>query len=233
MRRKQSGAKQGEGFKDAPCLCPETWRSRRTDWGERLSRGYLSRRAARMPLPLDDLSALAGRVRSGDRAAFERLFRALHPDLVRYGRSLADAAEADDAVQDAFLALWRRRDALDPGRSVRALLYAAVRHRLFNRHRDAARRRDLLDAMDAPDPLPAPDAVADAALLAGQVRGWLDALPDRQREAFGLSRFDGLSYAEVAGVMGCSVKTVENHIGRALQTLRAQIQRAAPDALLP
>lgn len=185
-----------------------------------------------MPAPDAHLSALSGRIRSGDRAAVEALFRALHPDLVRYGRSLATPDEAEDAVQDAFVTLWRRRADLDPTQSVRALLFTAVRNKLLNRSRDAARRRDLLDIMDAPDRPPLPDATTEAGLLAGHVRAGLAGLPDRQREAFGLSRFDGLAYAEIADVMGCSVKTVENHVGRALRALRAHLRRVAPDALL-
>ena len=166
-------------------------------------------------------SDLTERVRAGDRAAMEHLFRALHPALVRYARSLADGGAAEDAVQDAFVALWRRRTDLDPGRSVRALLFTAVRNKLLNRSRDAARRRELLSGMDAPDRPPLPDAETAAALLAGHVRAGLAALPDRQREAFGLSRYDGLGYAEIADVMGCSVKTGENHA-------RVAVTRVAP-----
>ena len=180
-----------------------------------------------------DLSRLADRVQTGDRLAFERLFRALHPALVRYARSMADAAEADDAVQHAFVTLWRCRADLDPGGSVQALLYAAVRHRLLNHHRDTARRRDLLATMPEPSPSPTPDALTEAALLADQVRAGLAALPERQREAFSLSRFDGLGYADIAAVMACSSKTVENHIGRALRGLRDHLGRVAPDTLLP
>ena len=85
--------------------------------------------------------------------------------------------------------------------------------------------------MPAPDAPHRPDQEADAALLGAHVREALGSLPDRQREAFGLTRFDGLSYAEVAAVMGCSVKTVENHVGRALASLRDHLRRVAPDAL--
>ena len=159
--------------------------------------------------------------------AFEDLFRAVRPGLVRYGRTMAAPAEVDDAVQDTFLALWRRRE--DGGLPDRALLYAAVRNRLLNGRRDAARRREILDDMPAP-PAPAPpDAVVDAALLGERVRGWLGELPERRREAFALSRFGGLSHAEVADVMGLSPKTVENHVGRALAHLRDRLYGLAPD----
>lgn len=184
-----------------------------------------------MTAPPDDLAALTARVRADDRAAFEDLFRGLHGPLVRYARTLASEG-AEDAVQDAFLTLWRRRAALDPARSVQALLYTAVRNALLNRRRDVARRGELHETMDAPDAPPPPDAEAAAALLGERLRAWLDELPERQREAFGLSRFDGLSHAEIAEVMACSVKTVENHVGRALRALRDRLRTHAPDALL-
>ena len=181
-----------------------------------------------MPLP----DSLAPRLRAGDRSAFEALFHALHPSLVRYARSL-DAAGAEDAVQDAFLTLWRRRETLDPERSVQALLFTSVRNALYNRTRDAARREEIHGTMPDPDTPTTPDDELDAALLGARLRGWLGDLPDRQREAFALSRFDGLSYAEIASVMACSTKTVENHVGRALGTLRDRLRQHAPEALLP
>ena len=177
-----------------------------------------------------DSPAFVARLRAGDRAAFEALFRQTHAGLVRYARSL-DAAGADDAVQDAFLKVWRRRDTLDPERSVTALLYTSVRNTLFNRTRDRARQQDLRDTMPALDPPVTPADELDATLLGEHLRTWLGEMPDRQREAFRLSRFDGLSYAEIAGVMACSTKTVENHVGRALRFLRDRIQQVAPEAL--
>ena len=183
-----------------------------------------------MPDPAPLSPALVRRVRAGDREAFEALFRALHGPLVRYAATLA-ADGAEDAVQDAFLTVWRRRATLDPDRSVKALLYTTVRNALLNRSRDARRRDELHGAMPDPARPDTPDDAAQAALLGAHVRGWLDALPARQREAFSLSRFDGLSYAEIADVMACSTKTVENHVGRALRTLRDRLRAVAPDAL--
>lgn len=185
-----------------------------------------------MTAPPDDLAPLVVRLQAGDRAAFETLFRSLHGALVRYAGTI-DPDEAQDAVQDAFLTLWRRRETLDPERSVKALLYASVRNKLFNRTRDAARRDELHETLAAPAMPTPPDDELDATILGDRLRGWLAALPERQREAFRLSRFDGLSYAEVADVMACSTKTVENHIGRALATLRDRIRQTAPDALQP
>ena len=60
---------------------------------------------------------------------------------------------------------------------------------------------------------------------------WIAALPPRQREAFCLSRYEGLSHDEIAAVMDLAPKTVNNHIVLALQTLRQRLHRH--DADLP
>ncbi|HEX2208799.1 MAG TPA: sigma-70 family RNA polymerase sigma factor, partial [Longimicrobium sp.] len=76
-------------------------------------------------------------------------------------------------------------------------------------------------------PPEAPSRLAEAEIDAA-VRAAVDSLPERCREVFELSRGQGLKYAEIAGVLGISVKTVEAQMGKALRTLR---ERLAP--LLP
>lgn len=181
------------------------------------------------------LAEWARRVQDGDLRAFEALYRHLHPMLTRIARTLADApAEADDAVQEAFVRLWETRERIDPTQSVRGYLARSVRNRLLNAARDAGTRRTLLDDragdLDRARP-PGPDELAHGASLAGRLRAELAALPDRQRTAIALTRFDGLTHAEAAEVMACSARTVNNHIVRGLRTLRDRLQAYAPDAL--
>lgn len=182
--------------------------------------------------PLLD-SDLARRLAADDPDALGDLFDALHPALLATARRYTtDADLAEDAVQDAFVGLWQNRARLDPDRSLRALLTVSVRNRLFNHARDDGRRREIQAALpdaSAPDE---PDALAAAELLGERIRAWADELPPRRREAFWLSRADGLSYAEIAAVTGTSVRTVENHVGAALRHLRDRLGRFAPDSLL-
>ena len=177
----------------------------------------------------DVFAAWARRLAGGDRTALGELFDATYPALVATSRRYTgDAAVAEDAVQDAFVALWERRAALDPDRSLRALLTVSVRNRLFNHARDDGRRREIHAGLpDAAAP-ETPDALAAAALLGERVRAWVGELPPRRREAFWLSRADGLSYAEIADVTGTSVRTVENHVGAALRHLRDRLARLDP-----
>lgn len=188
------------------------------------------------PPPADPpLAEWARRIRAGDLAAFEALFRHLNPMLTRLARSIAGtAAEADDAVQEAFARLWEQRGGVDPARSISAYLARSVRNRLLNAARDERTHRELLgehaDALTPPRP-DRPDDLAHGASLAGHLRASLDALPERQRTAISLTRFEGLSHAEAAEAMSCSARTVNNHIVRGLRTLRDRLQAYAPDAL--
>ena len=185
--------------------------------------------------PSDDAFAdWARRLAADDRTALGEVFDVAYAPLLATAlRYTDDTASAEDAVQDAFVGLWHRRAHLDPDRSLRALLAVSVRNRLFNHARDDGRRREIHAALPAPALPDTPDALTDASLLGDRLRGWIGELPPRRREAFWLSRADGLSYAEIATVTGTSVRTVENHVGAALRDLRDRLAHDAPETLTP
>lgn len=175
------------------------------------------------------------RIRRSDREAFECLFYALHDALYRYAVSIAgEEATAGDIVQEVFVQLWERRGTLDPERSLRALLFRMVRNRAYNHERDRRRRAKLLReegeviANGRPE---APDGRVRAKHLDGLLRQWIEALPERQREALLLSRYEGLSHEEIAQVMDISPRTVNNHLVRALKTLRGEVSKYEPELL--
>jgi RNA polymerase sigma-70 factor (family 1) len=175
----------------------------------------------------DILSAWFRRVVASDRDAFESLFRATHDGLVRFAVSiLHDEGTAGDVVQDAYLRLWQRREEHDPSGSVKALLYRTVRNLALNVVRDGERRERLLEERgDLPGAgpgagTPSPEEALDARVLEERLRGWIAELPDRQREALLLSRFEGLSHEEIGRVMEVAPRTVNNHLVRALRALR-------------
>lgn len=190
-----------------------------------------------MPAPSSDLpSAVQARdtaLRAGDRAAFQALFDDAWESAVAFAESLVrDPAEAEDLVQEAFVRLWDRRAALEADMPCRAYLFRTVRNLAFNRRRDRATQARLLDdpsAMDtaaAPRPAERPDSAVVAHETEGQLLTVLADLPPRQREAVLLSRYHGLSHAEVAAAMGCAPRTVNNHLVAALSTLRTRLTQA-------
>lgn len=172
-----------------------------------------------------------GLIRS-DESAFEALFRTFHQGLVQFAIGLTgDEASARDVVQEAFIRIWRQRERLDPSGSPRALLFRTVRNLALNHRRDTARRQELLaEKYEAPGEVVQPVALpTEEPNAAEALRGWVEELPDRQREALVLSRFEGLSHQEIADVMDLSARTVNNHLVRALRTLRERAAGAAYD----
>jgi RNA polymerase sigma-70 factor, ECF subfamily len=161
-----------------------------------------------------------------DPTAFEDLYRRSYAGLVAFAREyVGDFSAAEDVVQDVFLAVWRRRNELELRSSIRTYLYSAVRNAALDRlkHADGVRRH----GMKAATALTPPAQPADSALrqreLASAVEAALQQLPQRAREVFIMSRDGGLSYAEIAGVLGVSVKAVEASMSRALRALRRKL----------
>ena len=172
-------------------------------------------------------SELLERLRQGDTSAFDLIFRTWYGPLVGTAeRMLRDRAVAEELVQDVLLELWRRRETLAAGGSAQAYLFQATRNRVLNhlRHLKIEQRSEP-DVRGELSSTPHADAAMAHEELDVAVQRAVQALPDRCREVFELSRVHGLKYAEIARQLGISVKTVEAQMGKALRTLR---ERLAP-----
>ncbi len=184
--------------------------------------------------PLEDLCR---RLKASDRDAFEAVFRRFRDDLLRYVSAIVgDDHTAHDLVQDVFVSLWGLRERLVPTKSLRAYLFRMARNRAYRHLRDErahTRKRAEMgaEAEATPPRLHTAEARHDADLLTQRLHGWIDALPNRQREALTLSRFHELSHHEIAAVMEISPRTVNNHIVRALERLKTRIQAFEPSLL--
>lgn len=197
------------------------------DWGV-LSLGHMNETHS-----TDAVATWTRGVQAGDERAFRALFDALYHPMLRFAGSLVrDPGVAEDLVQEAFVRLWDRRERLDVTQSLRAYLFRSVRNLAFNHRRDDQTHQRLLSdaaietTAAAPGRLPAPDEVAAGSELALQLDRWLAALPPRQREALIFSRVEGMSHLEVAEAMGCSPRTVNNHLVAALATLKRHVLHA-------
>jgi RNA polymerase sigma-70 factor (ECF subfamily) len=180
----------------------------------------------------DPFDVWARRLRASDPEACTELFEACYDQLLRYAARLTDEATAYDVVQEAFVALWQMRSSIDPDRSLRSLLYTLVRNEALNRNRAMERRRARRVEYDPQARPDSPDERVEAEALRDRMRDWIDDLPARQREAFRLSRFDGLTHEEIADVMDVAPRTVTNHVTTALRTLRERLDayRSSPDS---
>ena len=176
--------------------------------------------------------ALQERIRGGDEAAFDAVFRENYAHLVRMAESVVrEHALAEEIAQDVMLELWRRRETLEVEQSFRAYLLRSTRNRALNhvRHQRIVAREATIAAAAAESARSqsAEDEVLGTELERA-VRRAIAELPERTREVFQLSRERGLKYSEIAVVLEISVKTVEKRMGQALAELRDRLAQWLP-----
>lgn len=165
---------------------------------------------------------------SGDCDAFELIIRANSRTLfaVAYG-VLQDRAEAEDAVQDAFIKAWKSRWRVRDPEKFPAWLATIARHRA----RDLARRRRSVPLEDelseAPDSSATdqPDEARNAEVN-GHVHAALAELPETHRVALSMRYFDALDYATIEQTLGLTNGALRGILGRGLQTMRKRLQPA-------
>lgn len=174
-------------------------------------------------------------IRQGDERAYEVVFRQQYAPLCRYARQfLPDADDAEEEVQAMFFALWEKRDGLFITTSLKSYLFRAVHNRCLNRIKHFAirdeHRQHTIYAGETTVESPMQSLLGDE--LADRLRVAIRKLPEQCRLAFTLSRFDELTYGEIAGQLGISPKTVENQIGKALRILRTELSDYLPILLM-
>lgn len=199
-----------------------------------------SRWRVRRPAMSDDTAiavedgALLRRMAAGDHSAcaalYDRFSRPLYSVALRV---IGDQAEAEDIVQDVFVALWEKAPAFDAARgSAFAWAIALTRNRAIDRLRMRRRRAALLGHSPPEDvaggsPVPAAGS-ADELIFrekAGAVRTALAALPLEQLRPLELAFFGGLTQQEIASRLNEPLGTVKARIRRGLLRLRDSLAR--------
>ncbi len=162
---------------------------------------------------------LIQRAASGDRGAFEDLYRRYaRPVFGLALRRLGDRGRAEDAVQETFASIWRSASSYRPERGPGApWLYAVARNAIVDRTR--ARSETPAEIPDEPADEPSPSERAEQSWVAWRVHRALEELPEREREVVALAYWSGLSQSEVAEYLGVPLGTVKTRTRAALAHL--------------
>jgi RNA polymerase sigma-70 factor (ECF subfamily) len=178
-----------------------------------------------------DREMLAG-VARGDQRAFSQLYDRLSGPLYSLAlRMLGDAAEAQDALQDVFLQLWRRAASYDVDQSsVFSWAMLMTRSRVIDRLRARGRRLRVVSSSTDDDATEVAMAhastienaadTADRNEEAVRVRSSVSKLPAEQREAIEMAFFNDLTHHEIAAALGQPLGTIKARIRRGLLKLR-------------
>lgn len=159
---------------------------------------------------------------------FDALFAAYGPDIVAYcSWRTPSGSDPQDAVAEVFLTAWRRLDELPEGDAARVWLYATARRVLANQRRASRRRAALHDCL-AVEAAARPQDPAPADREETLVHEALRRLGPHDREVLLLAEWEGLSPAEIAGVLGCLTVTARGRLHRARRRFRAAYEEVHP-----
>ena len=139
-------------------------------------------------------------------------------------RIISNKTIAEDLAQDVFLGLWKRRNELEIRTSFKAYLKRAVTNKALNHIRD--QKMKFTDSEKMPEIMAKSTGAQkemEKAEMEQIIHRAIDRLPERCRIVFCLSRFEELSYQEIADQLEISIKTVENQISKALKFLRTEL----------
>jgi RNA polymerase sigma-70 factor (family 1) len=173
-------------------------------------------------------------LRSGNEIVFETLFKNYYERLCNYANTfINDMAEAEEMVQGTFLTLWEKHENIEIHTSLKSYLYRAVHNNCLNKikhykvrqeHRD-----EYLKYADIEYEHTSQELIGQE--LEKQINRAIESLPPQCQTVFKLSRFENLTYNEIAEHLNISVKTIENHMIKALKILREQLKDYLPTLL--
>jgi RNA polymerase sigma-70 factor (ECF subfamily) len=177
-------------------------------------------------------ATLVARAQDGDTRAFESLvkrhIRAAHAVALAV---LGENADADDAVQDAFLSAMQHLDSCWPAEKFRAWLLTIVRNRAYDlKRRGHVRRAEELEDGTAATRGPSPLELAERSELNARLKTAIETLTDTQREVLMMHDVEGWKHADIAKLLGLAESTVRVHLLHARRRLRTQLMAVAPES---
>jgi RNA polymerase sigma-70 factor (ECF subfamily) len=173
---------------------------------------------------IDTEDDLIKRLNKKDSSALRYLFDMHYLKLCNYAYTfLKDMSEAEDVVQNLFVEIWERKGKLEIRQSLQQYLFRAVYYKCLNALEYKQVRRNHSSKGLQPGQLgdSFEDNVEERRMA---IQSALEKLPEKCKQVFVLSRFEELKYAEIADKLGISINTVENHMGKALKLLRAELK---------
>ena len=178
--------------------------------------------------------ALMARIATGDHQAFRQLVER-HQDAIvgTVTKMLGNSSDSEDIAQLVFIRVWKHAKRYKPDNKFTTYLYTIVRNLVYNESRRRSRKKTVSsDQQEDEHHLQHPDDPAsqpDTTLLTTELQQAIDAaiqaLPETQRMAVILRRYENLPYDEIAEVLDTSVPSVKSLLFRARTTLRDSLAK--------
>lgn len=185
---------------------------------------------------LDEDVHLMLKFKAGDNSSFEALLDKYHRPIINFlYRFVSDRIEAEDLAQEVFLRVYRSAKTYVPKAKFSTWIYIIAKNLALNelRRRKSHRASSLDETIpseegEMPRELPghSPSALTELEKqdLIEAIKKAIDTLPDNQKTAVILRRYEEFSYEEIAKIMGCSVSAVKSLLNRAKVTLKEKLR---------
>lgn len=168
-----------------------------------------------------------------DQEAFKELFFDFYPSLCVFAQRYISSPEVcEDIVQETFYNLWKNRKKIEVTSSFRNFLITSVKNSCTDYLRKQSVRQNYVKRKTAHEKMDTPEEIYTISELEEMLHAALERLSPNVRKAFELSRFENMTYNDIAEKMNVSSKTVEVYIRKALSMLRAELKDYLPLLLL-
>ncbi|MBI5083414.1 MAG: RNA polymerase sigma factor [Acidobacteria bacterium] len=193
--------------------------------------------AAVLKAVLDADAALMLRVRDGDSSSFNLLLERHRTPVIHFlFRMVQNQAIAEELAQEAFLRVYRSRASYEPSAKFTTWLFRIATNLAFNWIRDQRSRKSQESLQDLSasgdthhlcDGQPSVESVLVHEVKLNEVREAISRLPDKQRAAVLMHKYEEMEYSHIARVLGCSESAVKSLLFRAYESLRARLAQYA------
>lgn len=173
---------------------------------------------------------LMEQIKKGNVHALELLFERYYEPLCNFAfLFLKKSGQTEELVSDVFIRIWQNREKHTKISHVKAYLYRSVKNAVISFLR---KNRPVLDELSGIENISKHDITPESLLVRKDiydaVGSMIETMPHQAGLVFRMHKMDGLSYKEIASTLGLSVKTIENHMGKALRFVR-ELHTKNPD----
>lgn len=177
---------------------------------------------------------LMARIATGDHVAFRELVERHQNAVVgTVSKMLGNANDSEDIAQQVFIRVWKHAKRYKPDNKFTTYLYTITRNLVYNESRRRSRKKTISSEQLQEDSnfqaAEEPAAQPDSSLLEAELQSAIDKaiqqLPEKQRLAVVLRRYENLPYEEIASVIGTSVPSVKSLLFRARTALREELAK--------
>lgn len=174
-------------------------------------------------------------VKADNMLAFDVLYKKYSKRLYKFAFGiLKSTEESENIIQDVFVNLWENRLNVEKESSIKYYIFTIAHNAAISQIRKNVRASQFIEYLKLQQPVnqEAPSTELEYSELKVRLDDIIDHLPDSQRKVYLMHRVEGLKYKEIADKLHISVNTIENHMSRALKTIREKLGKYSLGALI-